>query len=282
MHCKARDKIKIVLKEREKISIRETSASYWDEIIATKRERLRLDAWRRYMKWIYESLVQRWFERGESRVALKTDLFEEACSRYPVLPLLGNRGIGFDYSLQIARNAKENNSACSVIVCDLRKLPFPSSTIEQILSPSSLDHFSDSSEIDVALAEIGRVLKPDGVLIISLDNLQNPIVWIRNHLPISWLSRIGLVPYYVGPTCTANEAKEKVRKAGMEVTHCLAVSHVPRAPAIWLVMLAEALGSTRMGDWLSKHFEKWEVLQRFPVSFLTGYYFAIRAVKCPS
>jgi SAM-dependent methyltransferase len=272
---------KIILKEK-KISIHETSASYWDEIITTKGKQLRLDAWRKYMKWLYENLVKLWFEPRGSRVSLKTDLFEEACSRYPVLPSLGNRGIGFDYSLQMARNAKQKNGDCSMLVCDLRKLPFFSSTIEQILSPSSLDHFSLASEIDVVLVEIGRVLKPNGVLVISLDNPQNPIVWIRNHLPFPWLNRIGLVPYYVGPTCTATEAKEKVRKAGMEVTHCIAVSHVPRVPAIWLVMLAEALESTRMGDWLSKHFEKWEVLQRFPSSFLTGYYIAIRAVKCPS
>ena len=234
------------------------------------------------MKWVYETLMSRWFEPAESRIALKTDLFEEACSRYPVLPSLGNHGIGFDYSLQIARNAKKNNRDFSMLVCDLRKLSFHSSTLDQILSPSSLDHFSVESEIDIALAEIGRVLKPNGVLIISLDNPQNPIVWIRNHLPFSWFSRIGLLPYYVGPTCNAGVAKEKLRKAGMEVTHCIAVSHVPRAPAIWLVMFAEAIGSTRMGDWLSKHFEKWEVLRRFPTSFFTGYYVAIRAVKCPN
>jgi SAM-dependent methyltransferase len=154
--------------------------------------------------------------------------------------------------------------------------------MEQILSPSSLDHFRTESEIDDAIRELCRILKPGGVLILALDNPHNPVVWIRNHLPFQWLNRIGVVPYFVGPTCTMKEAKEKLRAAGMDVTDYAAVAHAPRLPAIWLSMVAQAVRSKRLEDILSQTFAWWEFLAKWPVRFRTAYYIALRAEKCRS
>ena len=265
--------------------VAETLPAYWDELIVKKKEDLRLDAWRQYMKSVYLSLTEKWFDPETSSV-LKTDLFEEACTQHSLLPRWQKNGIGMDYSLKIAGYAKQKLNAqkieCSIVVCDLRSLPFLPSSLHQILSPSSLDHFSDSEEIDVALKEIARVLKPGGVLILTLDNPSNPMVWLRNRLPYSWLNRIGLLPYYTGATCSFEEAKKKLQQAGLQVIDSTAVVHVPRVFAIWAVMLAEALRNERLTSWLPKHFEKWESLRKWPVRFRTGYYCAFKAVKCLS
>jgi SAM-dependent methyltransferase len=261
-----------------------TSPQYWDHTFEEGKESLRLDAWRKYMTSVYSRLTEAWFKQGSNSPILKTDLFEEACTEYSLMGEMGSDGIGFDHSLQIARAAKNKlrtkEATCSVLVCDLRNLPFRTGCLEKILSPSSLDHFSVQQDIDKSLQELGRVLIPGGVLILALDNPHNPVVWVRNHLPFAWLNRVGLVPYYVGPTCTLPQAEAKLQTAGFEVTDCTAVAHVPRAPAIWLVMIAEMLKSKRLGEWLSRGFGWWDVLQRWPLRYRTGYYIALRAVRC--
>lgn len=261
----------------------ESTPRYWDLIASNNRERLKLDCWREYMKLVYSRLIHAWFPQSKSCFSMKTDLFEEAFTTYSLLPELGTGALGMDHSFEIVRSAKERllerSRVLNLVVCDLRNLPFRSESIQQILSPSSLDHFKSKKEIVRAIEELSRVLKPGGVLILTLDNPQNPIVWIRNALPFSWLNRIGLVPYYVGPTCTVNEAKQQLQSAGLSVTECTAVAHVPRAPAIWLSMLEQKIGSKMLRLVLNRCFEAWEVLQNLPLRYRTGYYIALRATK---
>jgi SAM-dependent methyltransferase len=261
----------------------DVDSRYWDTILDNQRTSLRVECWRQYMKMVYKRLMDSWFQNG-SVLTLKTDLFEEAFTVHSLLPEMPDGSVGLDYSLRIASAARDRirkkAGGFHTLVCDLRHLPFRSDCFDQILSPSSLDHFNGKNEIDEAISELCRIMKPGGILILALDNPHNPVVWIRNHLPFSWLNRTGLVPYYVGPTCTDSEAIEKLRAAGMEVTNSTAVAHAPRLPAIWLSMLAEYLHSPRLGDWLYRYFRMWDVLEKWPFRKQTGYYIALRAVKC--
>src|SRR5262249_1881674 len=147
-----------------------------------------------------------------------------------------------------------------------------------ILSPSSLDHFDGKEHIQRAISELCRVLKTNGTLILTLDNPHNPLIWLRNALPFSWLNRIGLVPYYVGPTCTIKEARVFLQSAGLEVMEWTAIAHVPRVPAIWLSMLEQKLESRALRVILKKSFAAWEILQKLPTRYLTGYYIALKAI----
>jgi SAM-dependent methyltransferase len=264
----------------------EPNRRYWDQVFQDKKASFRLNAWRKYMKFVYCALMVKWFdERDEAGPGVKTDLFEEASSEHPLLPELAAVGIGVDHSLQIALSAKQRlppGNAARILVCDLRKLSLRSNSVKRILSPSSLDHFPQPSDIDQALQELHRILTPGGILILTLDNPHNPAVWIRNHLPISLLNRLGLVPYYVGCTCTRDEAFSRLKAAGFEVTDCTAISHVPRAPTIWMVRLAEILRAEGFAEWLSCIFQKWEKLQGTRLRYRTGYFLAIRALKMDS
>src|SRR5262249_61400915 len=56
---------------------------------------------------------------------------------------------------------------------DVPSLPFRANAFDVIVSNSTLDHFPDARHIDDTLAELYRVLKPGGTLVVTLDNPQS-------------------------------------------------------------------------------------------------------------
>lgn len=261
------------------------SPAYWDDVLLETRRALPIEAWRGYMGRVYGRLVREWLPAHRGGRGLKTDLFEEAVSAHHLLPALGPGSVGFDCSVAVVRAARDRLAGARgrhlFVVGDLRGIPLRAGALGRILAGSSLDHFEDKSEIEVSLGELARVLAPGGVLVATFDNPHNPVIWLRNHLPFRWLNRLGLVPYYVGPTYGEAEARERVTKLGLIVTSVTAVAHAPRAPAIWMVRLAERLG----WRWLARVAEgmlwRFEWLERWPTRFRTGYYLVLRAQKPP-
>ena len=110
------------------------------------------------------------------------------------------------------------------------------------------------------------MLAPGGTLVVSLDNLANPLVAVRNALPFRWLHRIGLVPHYVGATCRPGELQRLLASTGFDVNATTAIMHVPR-------VIALAVGA-RHG-----HDARLERLGQLPTRFLTGQFVAARAVR---
>jgi SAM-dependent methyltransferase len=214
---------------------------------------------------------------------LKTDLLEEAVTPHHLLRDLGPNSIGIDCSLAVVRAAREQFMASGsrqlFVVGDLRRLPLRSGSVRSILSGSSLDHFPDKADIGASLRELTRVLAPGGTLVVTFDNPHNPVVWLRNHLPFAWLHRLRLVPYYVGPTYNREEGRGQLEETGLTVTDVTAVAHAPRAPAIWFVMLVERIGWKRLEAFTARLLESFEVLERWPMRYRTGYYLALRAQK---
>lgn len=77
-----------------------------------------------------------------------------------------------------------------------------------------------------------RVLRPGGELLISLDNLQNPIIGPRNLLPYHLLKRLRLVPYFVGKSHGRRGLTAALEKAGFKVLETRAIMHCPRVLAV--------------------------------------------------
>ena len=256
---------------------------YWDRIAAEALSGAPLNTWRAYMRRVYLRLLQRWLKEPGSGRGLKTDLFEEAVSPHHLLPDMGPSSIGLDHSLAIARAARERLNKGKVqslfIVTDLRRVALRTGAIRRILSGSSLDHFPDKADIAVSLAEVARVLADGGTMVMTFDNPHNPVVWLRNHLPFAWLYRLGLVPYYVGATYNRREARHQLEAVGLTVTDVTAVAHAPRAPAIWLVALAERLGWASLEAMIGRVLDSFESLERWPTRYRTGYYLAFRVEK---
>jgi len=252
----------------------------WDRVVESFLRSPALDTWRGYMKEVYCRLARRWFETAPPGLRLKTDLFEEAISLQHPMAEFPDGSLGMDGSISVAARAQINLQATGnypLLVSDLRHSPIRPGALSSILSGSSLDHFETAEELTAGLAEVVSGLAPGGILVLALDNPQNPLIWLRNHLPYPLLKRLGLVPYYVGRTWSRSEARSRLESLGLEVSEETAIAHVPRAPAIWLDSLNQRWGGDRLGGFLLRAYLAFEILEALPTRFLTGYYVAILA-----
>lgn len=254
----------------------------WDRVVEDFRSAPSLNVWRGYMKEVYCRLTRRWLETAPLGRRLKTDLFEEAiCAQHP-MEEFPEGSLGLDGSVSVVARAKSNLGAFGgfhLLVSDLRQSPIRPGALTSILSGSSLDHFETEEELTSGLAEVTAGLAPGGILVLTLDNPQNPLIWIRNHLPYRLLNRLGLVPYFVGRTWTRNQARKQLESLGLEVTQETAIAHVPRAPAIWLDSLTRSWRGDRLARLLLRGYLAFEGLGALPTRYLTGYYVAIRASR---
>jgi ubiquinone/menaquinone biosynthesis C-methylase UbiE len=154
--------------------------------------------------------------------------------------------IGMDLSSEIAKRASENHSAAGIgfLAADVRRLPLSDASFCVVVSPSTLDHFQDASDLGVSLGELFRIMKPGGRLVITLDNRQNlfdPLLKL--------VHRVGFVPYFIGRSYTVKEMSSELRQAGFEVHKTTAILHNPRLVAV---------ASMRLVRWF-----RWRPLIRF-------------------
>ena len=223
-----------------------------------------------------------WPTRPVGRV-LKTDLFDEVAGEGLVTALAARASsvVGIDWSLEAAR-ASRRRAGAGVVGADVRHLPFADGAFDLIVSTSTLDHFQDAREIARAIAELHRVLAPGGRVILTLDNPHNPAVWLRNALPFQALHHVGLVPYYVGATLSAADARTMLGEAGLTVTATTAVMHCPRALAVATLHATRWLASPRLSRRIGSGLMAFERMERWPLRYRTGYFVALVADKEPA
>ena len=237
--------------------------------------------WRKHSDSVNVSLIEQWLPRTGLRRVLKTDLFDEAVSE-GICPAIAKRArevVGLDVSSAVLRQASKSCVALSPAGADVRLLPFRSHSFDAVVSLSTLDHFDSKADVLAALREIHRVLAPGGTLILTLDNLANPVIAIRNALPYRVTHAAGLVPYPVGQTFGPAEAMDLVREAVFEVIEHTAVMHAPRVLAVPLMGAFDRNGSSGIARTLSRAAMWFERLRPLPSRFITGHFIAIRAVK---
>ncbi len=229
--------------------------AYWDEV-GEQRDALPA-GWRRHAAAEHVALVGRWLGALEGRW-LKTDLYEERSPARALLPsLAGPWWVGGDLSPTVVEQARSAGAA--PVVFDVRSLPFATGTFDGVLSTSTLDHFADPADLERSLAELRRVLRGGGVLVLTLDNARNPLIRLRNALPRSVAARTGLVPFEVGHTLDEAGGRAALERAGFTVedsTHLLHAPHVVGTrPARFgwyerrVLPRTTALGRTRAAPW---------------------------------
>lgn len=254
-----------------------SDAAFWDDV-AQEWGGPSIPLWRAQSDAVNRRLVERWLPAGAGAV-LKTDLFDELAGDglVPALQERADRVVGIDISPVVVNRARAAHPALEAYVSDVRDLPFPSASFDAVFSNSTLDHFPDLADISVALRELTRVLRPGGTLVVTVDNPVNPIVWVRNVLPLAALKRLGLVPYYVGATCGTRTLARLVSDAGLEVLEGTYVVHFPRIGVVLLERLRRGRGDRREGD--IRRLMSFEAMERLPTSALTGHFAAVCAVK---
>lgn len=238
-------------------------------------------AWRRHSDEVNAALLARWLpERADGRL-LKTDLFDELASDglHSVLASRAGSVCGMDVSAYTALAVSRKYTDIISCAADIRRLPFADSSFDTIVSLSTVDHFADPADILRSLGELQRVLRPEGTLVITMDNLSNPLIALRNSLPYSMLRRVGLVSYPVGQTFTFGRARECVGAAGFTVLECVGVMLAPRVLAVPVIELAARHGSHSMVKRIRNALMWMEKFQANIVTPRLAHFVAIRAVK---
>lgn len=261
-------------------------AGYWNYVGLESEGNGREDLWRAHLKEVYRALRARWRKEGNIERVLKTDLYDEAVSAHDLFSLFDESAClaGADVSFETARAArnrlKQTGRECGrIVVSDARDQSFKSQVFDEILSNSTLDHFSNRSALRASLVELHRILKPGGILIITLDNPQNPVVWVRNHLPYRFLKRLGIIPYYMGVTLSRADLICALQSVGFEVADSSVIVHSPRVLAIWAGSFLASTKWERMKACFARLLKAIEGIERLPTKHLTGYFVAVKAVK---
>ncbi len=202
---------------------------YLDVLVARQKRRLYREFIREETRLLVPTLV------------LKTDLFEEAFGAdhllYDLLPH-PYTPLGMDISFATALHAKQvgaKHQAC-LIAADVRRLPLRSNALDLIVSTSTLDHFGSRNEFLAALGELARVLRPGGLLVISVDNALNPLYPV-----LRWLSKRRATPFPLGYTTSDRGLAQSLQGFGLEVVKVQGLIHNPR-----IVSTALFLGLRRL------------------------------------
>jgi SAM-dependent methyltransferase len=260
------------------------SVRYWDQVAQKMAsgqafDELLAEQYRR----IHLNLLTRWANVTIGQTILKTDLFAEALcpSRAFLWDILKTNAdvIGIDVSAEITsqsktRAAQYTPNSGEYINCDIRQLPFANNSFDLIVSDSSLDHFHHINEIATALSELGRVLKPDGTLIVTMDNKDN----LTEPFFRLWIS-CGLAPFFIGKTYSITELKEALAKAGLRVVDSTAIIHNPRFFTKELVTFLRKIGSKRFDPWIRRGLTFLDGLENWKTRYLTAQFIAVKAVK---
>jgi SAM-dependent methyltransferase len=259
----------------------ERSSPYWDAVSLAFTQNSSHSLWRSYSDQLNRSLLKSWMVNRRMASILKTDAFDEAVDEglYPLLQEYAAVVHAIDIAPESVNAAAKRYPDFAVHYADVRDLAFADGSFDMVVSNSTLDHFRARSDIDKSLQELFRVLKAGGELVISLDNLQNPIIWVRSVLPFGLLKKLHLVPYYVGKSCGRQGLIAALERAGFEVLETRAIMHCPRFLAVPLAGIVQKRVSREGQKRFLALLAKFEVLAAWPSRFFTGHFVAARALK---
>jgi exosortase/archaeosortase family protein len=162
---------------------------------------------------------------------LKTDLWDEA-KNTRILQWVAGQGakvVGIDISEPIVHQARAafEGRRLRPVVSDVRRLPFVDDSFDAIYSMGTVEHFV---ETEASVAELARILKPSGRLILGVPNRHDPFL---RPLLVAALSRLGLYAYGFEKSYSRRSLRKMLEAAGLEVRSDTGILFMPG----WLRML---------------------------------------------
>ena len=88
----------------------------------------------------------------------------------------GTPAYGIDFTMNFLRLAPKDRSGVFLAQADALRLPFRDGAFDAVISSETIEHIPDES---AAIAEIARVLRPHGLLFVTVPNLWNADRLIR-------------------------------------------------------------------------------------------------------
>ncbi|MBD3383816.1 methyltransferase domain-containing protein [candidate division KSB1 bacterium] len=241
--------------------------------------------WRKHMQWLYLAYFREYTKGKKFQILLKSDLYDEAISEEGLLPAFiknSEYAVAMDLSWPVAREGIENIQKqrpdwSMAVVTDALAPGFREQSIDMVFSNSTLDHFSSKRELHQALQQLALCLKSGGMLIITLDNPVNPLIFLRNLLPFKIVRKLGFIPYFMGKTLNRKQLVRLLERHDFKIRNHTTLLHAPRILFIWLARL---ICRFNMGHtWFLKLLRHFEKLEKLPTRDYTGYYVVVKAVK---
>ena len=137
-----------------------------------------------------------------------------------------------------------------------------------------MDHFEAQADIGLLLDEIIRVLRPGGVLLLTLDNPWNPLYHV-----LRWMSRRGWMPFELGETASLESLERMLRDRGLQIQNTAHLIHNPRGiSTVLFLTLRKLLG--KLGDFpIRTLLDGFVLLGKLRSRAITGCFLAVSAVK---
>ena len=252
----------------------------WDDIARRPRPSGYLDPLvARQKREAHLALLRRWLNGRTPQDVLKTDLFEEAFGGDHLLEALvpgAKRSVGMDIAPATVAAARlcEGTDGLSFLAADVRALSLRQDSFDLVFSNSTLDHFETAAELRTSLQELVRVLRPGGLLVITLDNPWNPLYPLLRRA-----MRLRRTPFLLGRTASRRQLCAWLAECGMvELDHDWLIHNPRLVSTVFFLALRKALGRAADGpvEFLLKLFA---LGGRLPTRPLTACFLAVCAQK---
>jgi SAM-dependent methyltransferase len=228
---------------------------------------------------VYVDLIRRWTQGRQDRTILKTDLFEEAFGGDYLLPGLFPEArlvCGMDSAFSTARRAALRHESLStrVAVMDAQTPAWGAGRFDLILSTSTLDHFEERAEFIRSIVALAELLRPGGLLILTLDNPLNPLYHLLRRY-----SRRKAAPFPLGYTPGFGTLCSDLRACGLEIGEDEWILHNPRGLSTLLFVGLQKLFGRRADGLVKGCLRTFELLGRLPTRRFTACFQSVAVYK---
>jgi SAM-dependent methyltransferase len=162
----------------------------------------------------------------------------------------------------------------TLLVTDIRSTGLRDSCFDAIVSTSTLDHFQTRAEFLQALDEIHRLLRPDGALLLTLDNPWNPL-----YAPLRLLSGTRFAPFPLGYTPSVRTLRGDLEARGFRVAGQDWLIHNPRLLSTALFLLMRRLSDRQADRCIAGLLRAFALLGKLPTRRFTSCFQAVLAHK---
>jgi ubiquinone/menaquinone biosynthesis C-methylase UbiE len=207
------------------------------------------------------SLLGEWgIELNQDFKILKTDLREEAYGQDQILYAIDTPKnnllhiFGIDISKVTVQHAdfrqRDLGYSHVYITADVRVLPFKENSFDLILSSSTLDHFENKEDFLAAIKEMARVLRPNGNIVMTLNNRLNLNITLLFLLERALNLKKYPVQFYL-----KNEIKYACGQADLYVLEEEYIVHIV-SPINSVLLIVEKIFGRRTADYCANFFVK--------------------------